>query len=183
MTDSAALRYPEPAPIADDLGVEPIPAPDVDPIAQFAHLVPALWRTMKRASRADGKLPPNESQVTILRMLMLHGDLTPAQLSEHLRIARPTVSNLLKDLVATGLVERRIADHDARSVLISATPDGRHVLEAFRDDRAALLRAALGRMPENEQDDLRSIMPALRHLLRQLEVVADESDLPSPESD
>lgn len=158
-------------------GVEPIPAPDADPIAQFAHLVPALWRTMKRASRVEGKLPANESQVTILRMLILHGDLTPAQLAELLRIARPTVSNLLKDLVSSGLVERRISEHDARSMLISATAEGRDVLQAFRKDRVAIVHAALDRLPAQEQEDLRRLMPTLRHLLRQLEVVADDVNM------
>jgi DNA-binding MarR family transcriptional regulator len=164
-------------PITEE-GVEPIPSPDADPIAQFAHLVPALWRTMRRASQVEGKLPANESQVTILRMLILHGDLTPAQLSEYLRIARPTVSNLLKDLVASGLIERRISEQDARSMVISATREGREVLQAFRDDRVTMLRLALERLPEDERSDIDRIMPALRHLLRQLEAVADEANLP-----
>jgi len=157
-------------------GTEPIPGPDVDAVEQLAHLIPALWRTMKRATRTAGQLPANESQVTILRMLLLHGDLTPAQLSDLLFIARPTVSNLLKELVATGLVERRIAAHDARSIVISATEAGRGVLAAFRSDRAAVLRDALDQLPDSERDGLRDNVPALRHLLRQLETLAAAAD-------
>lgn len=155
-------------------GAEPIPGPDVDPIEQLAHLVPALWRTMKRASRIAVQLPANESQVTILRMLLLHGDLTPAQLADLLYIARPTVSNLLKDLVATGLVERRIADHDARSVVISATGAGHSVLDSFRSDRVAVLREAVADLPDDRRAALSASIPALRQLLRELETIADD---------
>lgn len=160
---------------------EPIPGPDVDPVEQLAHLVPALWRTLKRASQSAQQLPANESQVTILRMLLLHGDLKPAQLADYLYIARPTVSNLLKELVASGLVERRIAAHDARSVVISATDRGRSVLSEFRSDRVAVLRESLTMLPEEEQDRISSCVPALRQLLRQLEATA-ASDLPDTQS-
>lgn len=178
MNADEQIRRPDTAPVSEAPGAEPIPGADVDPIAQFAHLVPALWRTMRRAARAEGSLPANESQVTILRLLLLHGDLSPAQLADLLRIARPTVSNLLRDLVASGLVERRIAEHDARSMVISVTSAGRDVLETFREERVALLGSALGRMSDEDQTRLTAAMPALRSLLRQLERVADEAAEP-----
>jgi DNA-binding MarR family transcriptional regulator len=162
-------------PVPED-GIEPIPGPDVDPVEQLAHLVPALWRTIKRAAGSADRLPANESQVTILRMLMLHGDLTPARLAELLYVARPTVSNLLKDLVAAGLVERRAAEHDARSVVVSATEAGRGVLAEFRSDRVRVLREAIDVLPADRAKTLRDGIPSLRLLLRELEVIAAAED-------
>jgi DNA-binding MarR family transcriptional regulator len=156
-------------------GAEPLPSPEADPVVQLAHLIPALWRTMRRATRTATQLPANESQVTILRMLVLTGDRSPSELADQLHIARPTLSNLLKDLVRTNLVARHAAEGDNRSFVLSATPAGREVLETFRRDRAEALRSALARLPAEEQERVRLGVPALRHLQRELEVVADEA--------
>jgi len=164
-----------PNPNTDVDGTEPLPRPESDPVVQLAHLIPAMWRTMRRATRTSTRLPANESQVTILRLLVLTGEQSPSELADQLHIARPTLSNLLKDLVRTGLVERSTTAHDHRSVVVSATAEGREVLETFRRDRAEALRAALVRLPPEEQDAVRHGVVALRHLQRHLEVVADES--------
>lgn len=162
-------------PTADTDGTEPLPRPESDPVVQLAHLIPAMWRTMRRAARTATQLPANESQVTILRLLVMYGERSPSELAEALRIARPTLSNLLKDLVRTGLVARSTDKTDHRSIVISATAEGREVLETFRHDRAEALRAALARLPPEEQEQVRSGVVALRHLQRHLEVVADEA--------
>jgi len=158
-------------------GTEPLPRSQDDPASVLAHLVPALWRTMRRGSRAAAQLPTNESQVTMLRMLDLHGSLTPTRLSELLGLARPTVSNQLRGLIAQGLIERQPGNGgDGRVAVVSATPAGRQALETFRRDRADLLRAAIARLSQDERAQVQAGMTSLRHLLRQLEaVVAEQS--------
>lgn len=162
---------PNPTDAAD--GAEPLPGPESDPVVQLAHLIPALWRTMRRATRTATRLPANESQVTILRVLVLTGPRSPSELADELRIARPTLSNLLKDLVRTGLVERTTAAGDHRSVQVSATAEGREVLETFRRERAEVLRTVLAQLPDEEQQWVRLGVVGLRHLQRRLELVAD----------
>lgn len=164
---------PEFDPMLD--GTEPLPSPESDPMVQLAHLIPAMWRTMRRASRTATQLPANESQVTILRLLVTRGERSPSELAEALRIARPTLSNLLKDLVNTGLVERSVARHDHRAITISATPEGHAVLETFRRDRAEALRTALALLPPDEQQAVLAGISALRHLERHLEVLVDDT--------
>lgn len=159
----------------DGPGTEPLPDAADDPASVLAHLVPALWRTMRRGSRAAAELPANESQVTILRMLDLHGSLTPTRLAELLGLAKPTVSNQLRALAARGLINRTSSDSgDARMAAVSATPTGRLALEAFRRDRANLLRQAMARLSEAEKTQIPSSVAALRHLLRHLEAVVSE---------
>lgn len=158
------------------VGVEPIPGPDVDPLEQLAHLVPALWRTMKRAAKSSEKLPVNESHVGILRMLIQYGELPPARLADLLNLARPTVSNLLKTLVSDGLVDRRIDPHDSRAFILNVTDSGRRVLEDFRADRVSVLREASENMSLSEREQLRASIPTLRHLLRELEFVASDKE-------
>lgn len=158
----------------DEVVQEPIPGPNVDPAEQLAHLVPALWRTLKRAAGpSEEELPANESQVTILRLVVLRGGLTPAQLADELHVARSTVSNLLKGLVRDRLVERRTATHDARVVTIVPTDKGRAILETFRQDRTAVLRAALEGFPEHAHAiDAEELVVDLRRLLGRLEALA-----------
>jgi DNA-binding MarR family transcriptional regulator len=154
---------------------EPVPGPASAPVEQLAHLVPALWRTMKRASRAgELELPGNESQVTILRLVVRFDGLTTAQLADMLSIARSTLSNLLKDLVRTGLVERQMSPEDARRITIVPTAKGRRVLEEFRHDRAELLRSALEGGPGQAPMDAAKLATELRQLLLRLEAMLNE---------
>ncbi len=157
---------------------EPIPAPGTDPVEQLAHLVPALWRTLKRASRAgEFELPANESQVTILRLVVRHDGLTPSELAESLSVARATVSNLLKGLVRDGLVERVMSPEDARRVTIVPTHKGRTVLETFRQDRAAVLRTALEGFGDHAAMPASALAAQLRQLLARLEALLQDPSL------
>lgn len=157
-------------------GVEPIPDPDVDFVEQFVHLVPALWRTMRRATVSARDLPANESQVTILRLVIHHGRLTTAQLADIMHLARPTVSNLLKGMVAEGLVERIVSQRDARVMTVIPTDTGRELLTRFRADRADIVRAGFDLLDADDQRDVVAAAPALRRLLRHLEKLADEAE-------
>jgi DNA-binding MarR family transcriptional regulator len=174
-----------PQPDLPDELVEPVPGPHVEPAEQLAHLVPAIWRTLRRASASEQELPANESQVTILRLVVRNGGATPAELSDALHVARPTVSNLLKGLVSDGLVARRTAQHDARLVTIVPTERGRTILETFRQDRTDALRTALVGLPAERPLDADALVAALRHLLHRLErqVEADGATDPAGAED
>ena len=56
--------------------------------------------------------------------LWISGPIEPSRLAELSGMSRQAVSSLAKTLEADGLVERRGAEHDARSVLLSITVDG-----------------------------------------------------------
>lgn len=66
--------------------------------------------------------------------LWIGGALEPSRLAELSGMSRQAVSSLAKTLEADGLVERRAAEHDARSILLSITASGERRLTAmFRD--------------------------------------------------
>lgn len=62
--------------------------------------------------------------------LWISGPLEPSRLAEQSGMSRQAVSALAKTLTADGLVERRTADHDARSIVLSLTDAGAEQLEA-----------------------------------------------------
>jgi DNA-binding MarR family transcriptional regulator len=56
--------------------------------------------------------------------LWISGPLEPSRLAERSGMSRQAVSSLTKTLEADGLIERRTAERDARSVVLSLTPLG-----------------------------------------------------------
>jgi DNA-binding MarR family transcriptional regulator len=63
--------------------------------------------------------------------LWIGGPLEPSRLAELSGMSRQAVSSLTKTLEADALVERRSAEHDARSVVLSITAEGERRLTAM----------------------------------------------------
>ncbi len=141
-------------------------------VQELSHLMPALWRTLVRATRFEDEMPALESQVTILRRLVSRGEMPPAQLAQELRLARPTISNLIKGLVADGIIERRPSESDGRSVLLAATPRGRRVIETFRRGRLDVLTDALATIPETDRAVIVGSLESYEVLLHRLEAMS-----------
>jgi len=139
--------------------------------------MPALWRTLMRATRSSERVPAIESQVSILRKLVSVGPMTPAQLADELHLARPTISNLIKGLQADGIVERRPSDTDGRSVVLAASPLGREILETFRRGRAEVLREAMNNLGRADRERIATALPSLESLLRELEFLAGDAPM------
>ena len=151
------------------------------PYEQLADLLRALWPALVRATRVAERLPPlPEAQVAVLRTLVATGGLTPGQLAVELHLARPTISNLVSDLTAEGLVDRRPSPHDGRSVLLVPTTRARQLLTSFSRGRVKILAQALDSLPFEDRDRLLSALPALELLLVELETgsatIADEDE-------
>jgi DNA-binding MarR family transcriptional regulator len=103
------------------------------------------------------------SQFRALRTLMRHDTMRPSALSEHLRIAPRSATDVLDGLAAKGLVHRRPDPQDRRATLVALTGHGIEVA----DD----IRAASGSEAERIFDRL---TPADRvHLARILRLLQD----------
>lgn len=141
---------------------------------KFSGLLRALWQALVRATRAAEQLPSlPEAQVAVLRALVTAGELTPGQLADDLHLARPTISNLVPELTAQGLVERHPSPVDGRSVVLVPTARARHVLKAFSRGRVEVLARAMEELPADDRELLISAMPSLERLLLRLEAAAD----------
>ncbi|KAA9158718.1 MarR family transcriptional regulator [Amycolatopsis acidicola] len=157
--------------MTEDTGAEP------DPAVGLLRLLPALRRALIRATRAVEALPSlPEAQVAVLRTLVETGPLTPAQLAGELHLARPTVSNLVREMAAAGLVERRPSPVDKRSVLLEPTARGRYVRETFTRGRAEVLARAFAEIPATDRKRLTGALSALQRLLARVEAAADAVD-------
>ncbi|MDN5913700.1 MAG: MarR family transcriptional regulator [Pseudonocardia sp.] len=138
-------------------------------------LLPALRRASVRAVRAREGLPAlPEAQVALLQTLAVAGPLAPAHIADRMHLARPTVSNLVRDLVTDGMVERRRSATDGRSALLDLTPRARAVLGTFRAGHGRALIDTVSRLPAPELTKLHAALPALELLLSEILVQVDD---------
>lgn len=144
---------------------------------EFASVLRSLWRAQLRVTRAAAKLPElPESQVDLLRTLIRLGPMTPAELADELRLARPTVSNVLRQLRGSGLIERSRDPQDGRSAIVAATDRAREILDSFARTRIASVEAILARLDDEDRATIEAALPALNRLL-----VEYQRDIVDPE--
>jgi DNA-binding MarR family transcriptional regulator len=72
-----------------------------------------------------------------LSVLSEHAPVRVSALAEHLRVAPRTATELVDDLSAAGLADRRPDPGDRRAVLVVLTPDGMAAARAIRAAREA----------------------------------------------
>src|SRR4051794_21765449 len=88
------------------------------------------------------------AQARALDVLTRHGHMRLGALSEHLRIAPRSATEVVDALEAAGLVERRHDPDDRRATLVALTGRGEEVGAAIRAARAAEAEEFFARLNE-----------------------------------
>jgi DNA-binding MarR family transcriptional regulator len=138
--------------------------------ADLLAAISAVRRTTRRATRHASPaepLPPTRSE--LLRLAASRPGISVAEAARELRLAPNTVSTMVGDLAAQGLISRGRSSADARTVRLSATGRARQRLAQWRDLRAELTARALSELPARDQTALGAAIPALVHLAERLE--------------
>lgn len=123
---------------------------DVKPADTADRLHSAAIRLLRRLRKADAEAGLTGPQGSAMSVLVFGGETTPSRLAAVEQVSAPSMSRLLKELQAAGLIERRVDPADARGALISATPEGRALLARARELRLGRLARALGSLPPDE---------------------------------
>jgi DNA-binding MarR family transcriptional regulator len=140
------------------------------PEDQLSGLLRSVWRAVVRATRSTEHLPAlPEAQAVLLQRLIAAGPLSPARLADDLRLARPTVSNLVRDLIAGGFLAREPSAKDGRSVLLVPTDQARKVVDAFGRGRVEVLGVAMAKLTPEERAVLIAALPVLDKLREVIE--------------
>src|SRR3954471_20567292 len=106
----------------------------------------ALTRAARRLRQEAGSsLSP--SQGAALATIGRHGPITPSELAARERIQRPTATRLVAKLEARALVRRAADLRDARSCLLSITPEGEALMREMRTRKDAFLARRLRTLP------------------------------------
>jgi DNA-binding MarR family transcriptional regulator len=137
-----------------------VPREDEESLADAFWGVAAQLRSSARESLAQWDISPSHSRA--IRVLTRHGTLRLSALSEHLRIAPRSTTEVVDALEERGLVVRRPDPDDRRATLVELTAKGREVAQSIRDSRAAELQRSFGRLSETDRASLTRILRKLR---------------------
>ena len=141
--------------------VVPVPAPEDD--LSLPEAFGAVARELRhRAVRAFAPLDVTPGQVRALRVLTHHGEMRMSALSDHLRIAPRSGTEVADELERRGLVRRRPDPDDRRAVLVALTDEGHRVADRVRAARDAEGDAYFAVLPEADRRELARILRVLR---------------------
>ncbi|MEV6825007.1 MarR family transcriptional regulator [Amycolatopsis sp. NPDC051102] len=130
----------------------------------LSRQIAPLRRALLRRTRAHANLPDlPDAQVEALRVLVQGGSTTPGALATQLQVARSTVSNLLRAMIAAGLVERG-AGENLRTARIAATPRAVDLLERYDAASERVLDDALAELSTADRRAIERAAPALGRL-------------------
>ncbi|MGW0413109.1 MarR family winged helix-turn-helix transcriptional regulator [Streptomyces collinus] len=134
------------------------PTVDAHAIADAVERLATLWSVAAQ----EAALRLSLHQLRALRVLEAAPEVNLTGLAERLDIGLPTASRLCDRLEAAGMLERVLHTRDRREVLLTLTPQGRHVLADVAGRRAQ----ALGRVLRNmEPEDRSALIRGMRAFL------------------
>ena len=123
------------------------------------------------AARAVRWVPNPDSfglSLAAARILVRLSDNGPSRISDLAEwelSSQPTITNHVKRLEASGLVERSADAHDARAWRISLTPEGTRQLGEMRNVLGTRVEPYLARMSRRDLKALREGVDAMRRLM------------------
>ncbi|HZV52046.1 MAG TPA: MarR family transcriptional regulator [Candidatus Dormibacteraeota bacterium] len=131
-------------------------------LAEVVHRIRRLIRHRLRAEWGASPLP--EAQLEVIRLLRSRPGLRVQEAADALGVAPNTVSTLVRQLEAAGLLERGGDDGDGRVTRLRLTPTAKERIERWHDARQALVAAALAALPEEDRRRIQDALPALGRL-------------------
>ncbi|MEV0388860.1 MarR family transcriptional regulator [Nonomuraea sp. NPDC050643] len=131
----------------------------------FAGVVAGIHRLIRRRLRQEMAGPRlRGAEVELLRLVAAHPGISVSAAAKELYLAGNSVSTLVNQLTAAGLLHRETRSDDRRSARLLPTPEAEARLRAWQERRAALVREHVERLGEDDRAALAAALPALRRL-------------------
>lgn len=129
----------------------------------------AAVRLLRRLRTTDGASGLSAAQASVISVLVYGGPSNISRLAAAEQVQVPTMSRLVKDLEAAGLVTRSADTADARASLIEAAPRAHALLETARALRLGRLERALAACAPADRALLARAAPLLLQLAERIE--------------
>ena len=130
-----------------------MPGRDVPPLPPGLRATPrrrvanelntTVIHTLRRARVSDVESGLSPERLSLLSVLVYAGPRTMGELARAEQVTRPAITRIVDALEAEGLAGREPVATDRRTILVSATPAGREVLEEARRRRVEALASVL----------------------------------------
>jgi DNA-binding MarR family transcriptional regulator len=131
-----------------------------DTLAEAFWSVARRLRHLSQETLAPWDITP--SHLRALRVLSREGSIRLSELSDRLRIAPRSATEVVDGLQVRGLVRRLPDPGDRRATLVEVTDRGASVLDAARAARAAEAERVFGRLSQADRARLTRILRQLR---------------------
>ena len=147
--------------------------PDESAKAEAGELLTAagaIRRVARRAVRTSATaqpLPPARSE--LLRLTARRPGISVAEAAQEMRLAPNSVSTMVSQLTADGLLSRDRASSDGRTVRLTPTEEGAQRIAQWQDIRTDLAGRALGQLDEADRKAIRAAIPAMGRLAELME--------------
>ena len=140
-----------------------------DVTSELIETIGLLRRHLRRRTHrpwSEGAV--STAQAELIRLVRRQPGVSVATAAAELGVAANTVSTLVRSLVAAGLLHRSADPADRRVARLDLTPSTRRRVERWRDERAAVLGAAIDRLGAEERARLAAAVPVLARLAADL---------------
>jgi DNA-binding MarR family transcriptional regulator len=107
-----------------------------------------LARRMRRERAADGL---TLSQLAVLGTLDRRGPSSLGALAAEEKVTPPSITRVVKHLLAAGLVTRTAHESDGRQVVVELTPEAQQLLSEDRRRREVWLASRLRELDQDER--------------------------------
>lgn len=134
-------------------------ADDEETLSEAFWGVARQLRALSRETLSPWDITPSHSRA--LSVLMRHGVMRLSELSDHLRIAARSTTEVVDRLQERGLIERRPDPHDRRATLVALTPSGIRVSQAINSARDAEAERFFGVLSETDRTRLAGLLRKL----------------------
>jgi homoprotocatechuate degradation regulator HpaR len=132
----------------------------------------AVMRQFRPSLRHHGL---TEQQWRILRALTSVDAIEVTELARLAFLLGPSLSRILRDLEARGLIERRSAEADLRRAVVSITPKGLKLIDAVAPTSEAIYAAITKRYGARKLAELQAMLGALEESLAGLSGAEEEA--------
>jgi homoprotocatechuate degradation regulator HpaR len=148
------------------------------PMRDFSRSLPmsllrareAVMRQFRPSLRQHGL---TEQQWRILRALAAVDAIEVTELAHVAFLLGPSLSRILRDLEARGLIERKVAKADLRRAVVSISAKGIKLIEAVAPSSEAIYAAITKRYGARKLAELQDMLGELERDLSELRVVGD----------
>ena len=125
-----------------------------DPLETADRVHTAAVRLLRMVRTVDEQTGLSAPRLSALSVLVFAGPLSLTALARAEQVTAPTMSKLVAELQAEGLVAKRADTADRRAIRIEATSKGRELMLEGRSQRLALLSACFARFTPAERATL-----------------------------
>jgi DNA-binding MarR family transcriptional regulator len=145
--------------------------PDDDPSADSVERVAdrlhsASIHLLRRVRRRDDESGVTAPHLSALSVLVFGGARTLGELAEAEQVRPPSITRIVRNLEADGLVEREPDPADRRIVRVRATEKGRRILEEGRRRRISDLAARLRAVDASDLETLERAAELIERVVR-----------------